>query len=291
MDNCIIIFLDRKLFNLRLKFLCAVLLMSTLFNLRAQTLTSIFFEVDKADLEEAAVTKLDSLTRLRAPLVFRIFGNADISGTSAHNKNLSEKRAKAVADYLKAKIPENIKIGSSLGLGDSKQINDNSTAELKAKNRRVDIFIEKRLLPGETIRRKPRKDLLSSKPSLLKQGDTLTLHGINFFGGRSVWLPGVEIKLLKLADFLTANPSISVELQGHICCDYEDFDGKDIDLNTHNLSFTRARAVQQFLVKSGIQAERIKIIGLGHLNPVVYPEITDQDRTANRRVDVVILKK
>ena len=41
----------------------------------------------------------------------------------------------------------------------------------------------------------------------------------------------------------------------------------------------------------GIDSQRIKAEGLGHLNPVVYPENTEEDRRKNRRVEVVLVKK
>jgi outer membrane protein OmpA-like peptidoglycan-associated protein len=82
---------------------------------------------------------------------------------------------------------------------------------------------------------------------------------------------------------------MTIELQGHICCEYEDFDGLDLDLGTYNLSVNRAKAIQDYLIKKGISAKRIKSVGLGHLNPLVYPEINDLDRTRNRRVEVMLL--
>jgi len=41
----------------------------------------------------------------------------------------------------------------------------------------------------------------------------------------------------------------------------------------------------------GIDSSRIKVVGLGHLNPLIYPERTEADRVKNRRVEVVLLKK
>lgn len=79
--------------------------------------------------------------------------------------------------------------------------------------------------------------------------------------------------------------------RGHICCDYDIFDGEDIDLGTFNLSWTRANAIKDYLLKHGIEQNRIMVKGLGHLNPVVYPEITEADRIKNRRVELVLTKK
>ena len=258
---------------------------------RAQTLTSIYFKVNNADLDESAKAKLDSLSQLKSNLTFRIFGNCDVSGDLDFNKKLSESRAEAVTEYLQTRISSNIKIGNSVGLGITKQINDNSTATLREKNRRADIFIEKQFEKGEKINRKEFPSFLDTKVSLMKVKDTFSLPDVNFIGGRHVWLPQGYVQVAELSKKLKDNPTLMVELQGHICCEYQDFDGEDLDLGTFNLSWTRANAIKEFLLKQGIEESRIKIIGLGHLNPVVYPEITEMDMTRNRRVEIMLLKK
>ncbi|PZU00266.1 MAG: hypothetical protein DI622_21980, partial [Chryseobacterium sp.] len=121
--------------------------------------------------------------------------------------------------------------------------------------------------------------------------DTFFFFFVNFIGGRHIWLPQAKPKLYQLYKILNENPTLEVELQGHICCDYENFDGEDQDLGTFNLSFTRAQSIKDFLLAMGIDAKRIKAEGTGHLNPVVYPEQTESDRTKNRRVEIVLLKK
>ncbi|MFC6267915.1 OmpA family protein [Frigoriflavimonas asaccharolytica] len=257
----------------------------------AQTIQSLYFQTNKADLNPISKSKLDSLANLKASLTFRIFGNADFTGSAEANKVLSDRRAKAVQDYLQARIGENLSIGNTIGLGETKQINDNSTEGLKQKNRRVDIFIERKFEPGEKISRKDLPNFLNVKVALMKVKDTFSLPDVNFIGGRHVWLPQSYYQLGELYKKLRDNPSLIVELQGHICCEYDNFDGEDLDLGTFNLSWTRAKAIQDFLLKQGIAENRIQIIGLGHLNPVVYPEVTEMDMTRNRRVEIMLIDK
>jgi outer membrane protein OmpA-like peptidoglycan-associated protein len=235
--------------------------------------------------------KLDSLAALKTQLTFRVFGNCDPSGSTEYNKNLSERRANSVYEYLKRKIGNNIKLVSSTGLGEEKQINDNTTEQLRGKNRRVDIFIEKKLARGEKITRRILPSFFNTKISQMKVKDTFALPDVNFIGNRHVWLPKAETQLVQLFKILKDNPALEVELQGHICCDYENFDGEDIDLGTFNLSWTRANAIKEFLEKKGIESSRIKTRGLGHLNPAVYPELTESDQVRNRRVELVLIKK
>ncbi|KFF00789.1 hypothetical protein IX39_09255 [Chryseobacterium formosense] len=259
--------------------------------IHSQTLTSIYFANNSSELSSDSKIKLDSLAKLNTKLTFRIFGNANPLGNEILNKSLSENRAKNVTNYLKIRIGKNIHLASSIGLGISKQINDNSSEDLLAKNRRVDIFIERFFDKGEKISRNAYPSFFDMKIAYMKVKDTFSLPNVNFIGGRHVWLSKGNRRLFMLYEILKKNPTLEVELQGHICCDYENFDGEDLDLKTFNLSFTRADAIRSFLIKMGIEPHRIKAEGLGHLNPVVYPEETEEDRTKNRRVELVLIKK
>ncbi|WP_332452457.1 OmpA family protein [Chryseobacterium aquaticum] len=274
-----------------MKIFVIILLFFISIKVDAQMLASVYFKNNSYEISKESKTKLDSLSQLKSNLTFRIFGNCDTSGNIELNKKLSENRANAVSEYLKNKIGSNIKLGNAVGLGIEKQINDNSTEELREKNRRVDIFIEKAFAKGEKISRKILPSFLSTKIAQMKVKDTFSLPDVNFIGGRHVWLPSGNYNLLRLLKILKENPSLEVELQGHICCDYDNFDGEDADLGTFNLSWTRANAIKEFLLKQGIESTRIKVSGLGHLNPVIYPEITESDRMKNRRVELVLLKK
>lgn len=272
-----------------MKYFVLFFLIST--GLNAQMMTSVYFAHNSYELNPESKQKLDSLAQLKTSLKFKIFGNCDSSGTNEYNNKLSENRANTVRNYIQNKISENIQLISVVGLGEEKQINDNSTDELRGKNRRVDIFIEKAFVSGEKISRNALPSFLSTEISQMKVKDTFALPNVNFVGGRHVWLLRGQSEIVKLLKILKENSTLEIELQGHICCDYENFDGEDLDLKTFNLSFTRANAIKEFLLKNGIDSSRITAKGLGHLNPVAYPEETELDKTKNRRVEVVLLKK
>lgn len=77
----------------------------------------------------------------RAVLVMgRVEGHTDSQGSDATNQPLSQNRATAVRDYLVSKGVSADKI-SSIGMGSSRPITDNATAENRANNRRVEIII------------------------------------------------------------------------------------------------------------------------------------------------------
>ena len=102
----------------------------------------IAFDVNSSAIKPAFRAELDSIAqRLQSSGVnrFTIVGHTDSDGSEEYNLKLSERRAKAVADYLATRgIARNTMITS--GSGEELPISDNSTESGKAANRRVEIF-------------------------------------------------------------------------------------------------------------------------------------------------------
>jgi outer membrane protein OmpA-like peptidoglycan-associated protein len=102
----------------------------------------IKFDVNKASLKTESIGPINEIYEVlikSADLNFSIEGHTDGDGDIETNQLLSEKRAKAVMDKL-------IKMGidksrlKSKGLGESNPIAENTTAEGKANNRRVEFI-------------------------------------------------------------------------------------------------------------------------------------------------------
>ena len=76
----------------------------------------------------------------RAGLRFMVEGHTDNTGTVAANSELSLRRAIAVRDYL---INQGVAASSTdvAGLGSSRPVADNATADGRARNRRVEIVV------------------------------------------------------------------------------------------------------------------------------------------------------
>lgn len=70
----------------------------------------------------------------------RIEGHTDSTGSQAHNQQLSEQRATAVARYLESQRVDPRRIYTS-GLGEYSPIADNATHSGRSQNRRVEIQI------------------------------------------------------------------------------------------------------------------------------------------------------
>jgi len=88
--------------------------------------------------------------------------------------------------------------------------------------------------------------------------------------------------LTELVSILENNPDIRVRLEG-----YTDNVGSE----SHNemVSQKRAESVKDYLVSEGIDASRIKAIGMGESNPIAT-NATEQGRAQNRRVDIMRAK-
>jgi OOP family OmpA-OmpF porin len=86
--------------------------------------SDVLFEFDKAELRPAGQQKLDEISdRLKGANVQLIntIGHADRIGSEQYNKQLSEKRAAAVKDYLATKGVDQAKVRSE-GRGESQPI-------------------------------------------------------------------------------------------------------------------------------------------------------------------------
>jgi outer membrane protein OmpA-like peptidoglycan-associated protein len=106
------------------------------------------FATAAADLSAPARESLARFSGVVASypdLRFTIEGHTDNVGSDANNNELSLRRAISVRDYL---IGQGV-AASSIdveGLGPSRPVADNSTADGRARNRRVDIVISGGLL-------------------------------------------------------------------------------------------------------------------------------------------------
>ncbi|MDZ7290860.1 MAG: OmpA family protein [candidate division KSB1 bacterium] len=102
-------------------------------------LKNIFFDFDSANLREDSNSELNRLAEKLAKyheISIEIQGHTDSVGTDAYNKELSEKRAHAVKDYLLSKgiSPKRL---MAVGYGEDRPIASNATEEGRQSNRRV----------------------------------------------------------------------------------------------------------------------------------------------------------
>ncbi|CAN5204291.1 hypothetical protein BH23BAC1_BH23BAC1_07820 [soil metagenome] len=106
-------------------------------------LNNIFFDFDKSNLKKESSPELDRLVKFleSSPnLSIEIRGHTDSKGSDDYNQKLSERRAKAVMDYL-TQNGINAKRLASKGFGESVPITTNETDEGRTQNRRVEFVV------------------------------------------------------------------------------------------------------------------------------------------------------
>ena len=125
----------------------------------------------------------------------------------------------------------------------------------------------------------------------LNIGDSVSFKELTFQPGRHFLRQAAVHYMVAIKDCLKANPNLKIEIQGHICCQYNNRDGQDIDERKNNLSLTRAKFIYDYLVSEGISPDRLRYKGLGSKEPKVYPELSADDQNQNRRVVIVVIGK
>jgi outer membrane protein OmpA-like peptidoglycan-associated protein len=116
---------------------------SSLDDYDVQDAVSVTFRTNSALLSPEAKQQLDDLaakaTNARAYMI-EVTGHTDSTGSDAKNFRLSQQRADAVVHYLaiEHKIPLR-RFVTPMGYGKTESVADNSTAEGRSQNRRVDV--------------------------------------------------------------------------------------------------------------------------------------------------------
>jgi outer membrane protein OmpA-like peptidoglycan-associated protein len=104
--------------------------------------TDVLFRLDSAELSPGAGRSIAAaVTDLRAagPGPLTVTGHTDSTGTTAHNQDLSERRAQAVAKALRAALPDRQWPKTVAAEGESKPAVPNDSDAHRALNRRVAI--------------------------------------------------------------------------------------------------------------------------------------------------------
>jgi outer membrane protein OmpA-like peptidoglycan-associated protein len=105
--------------------------------------SGILFAIDSSELQSAARTNIESLAKIlnKYPDTnILIEGDTDNTGSNEYNQSLSERRARAVADYQKNLGVAGSRI-STVGMGELNPVASNDTEYGRSQNRRVEVAI------------------------------------------------------------------------------------------------------------------------------------------------------
>ena len=115
-------------------------------------------------------------------------------------------------------------------------------------------------------------------------GELTKLEQVYFSAGLPEIMEESFVQLNRLRDLLILNPNISIEIHGHVNLD------ENSAKKAQKLSEQRAMMVKKYLVQNGVRSERLYPIGFGSSKPIYMQPQTEEQKEANRRVEILIRK-
>lgn len=160
-------------------------------------------------------------------------------------------------------------------------------------NRRTDIIIHtqnptEQKAPQEE--KQPKKNL-SDQFSNSNVGDQLVLSDLTFIPGEHFLTESGDSAFVELLQLLEDNSSLKINIEGHICCNINGEDGLDLATNKYNLSEARAEYIYTTLIENGIDKKRLSYEGFARSKPIFPNELNEEEKKANRRVEIKVLEK
>jgi outer membrane protein OmpA-like peptidoglycan-associated protein len=236
--------------------------------LSAQEKFDVFFEFDKAYPNSNSSKALDEWIKNNSSAeVYKMEGYCDTVDSKIYNLKLAERRIHSIENILKLNKIKVVNKLERIPFGEDFDFSLNQD-----ENRKVRIFYQI-----------PITNSFSEKVKKSKVGELLKLKGLNFYNMSDVILPDSRPILDELLQIMNNNPTLKIEIQGHICC-------KEVEVE--DISIKRAKTVYNFLLSNGVMANRISYKGFASTRPIYpLPEKNEEERIANRRVEILIQQK
>ncbi len=89
---------------------------------------------------QSVISPLHKFLLVNPTVNIELSGHTDSDGDKTYNQSLSEKRADAISGILISKYNVPSSQLETIGYGETKPLGDNSSAQGKAKNRRVELI-------------------------------------------------------------------------------------------------------------------------------------------------------
>jgi outer membrane protein OmpA-like peptidoglycan-associated protein len=284
--------------NLLILFVFSILIFSS-FKADAQSKNFTFHFATNSNLvSEDEMQRAAQLLHSKRVDSIRLEGHCDSRGSDVFNQHLSELRVKSIANWLELqKLPVETPLTTG-AFGERNPPATNMTASGMQENRVVTmlLFYDAASVSPERGEKEKNQEKPTSETADLVQKistqSTIRLENIKFEGGRDVFLRESFAELKLLLDVMQQRDSLEIEIQGHICCMPSDAeDGMNLATGKMQLSYDRAVAVMNYLLRNGVDQRRMRVVGKGASSPAVWPEVTESDKSQNRRVEIKVLKK
>jgi outer membrane protein OmpA-like peptidoglycan-associated protein len=102
------------------------------------------FNTNSSDIKPGFHSTMDKIADVvvrYGKTTLTVAGHTDDVGSAQYNQGLSERRARAVAQYLESKKVQPVRL-AIVGKGEARPIASNATESGRAENRRVEIYVE-----------------------------------------------------------------------------------------------------------------------------------------------------
>ncbi|MEB3387580.1 OmpA family protein [Flavobacterium psychrophilum] len=286
-----------------------ILFLVNIYLANAQEQFSVYFDSNKYELSGQENKELQTwISQNPTSKVLAINGYTDEDGTNQYNDTLALKRVQKVYQNIKQKINirEDFKTRS---FGEHSQQSKN-----KSENRKVTIYylLQKDIIhEDEILGLKSKEKTKIKKPIVFPNkvvidnfngtkseykldvkfmealcyavpGTKLKLNNLNFITNTFAVTNDSRGKLYELLLVMQQRPEMIISIHGHLCC---------VSVDRKDLSTQRAKAVKQFLELNGIEKTRMDFKGFGSSIPLFpLPENTEEERAANRRVEIEVIE-
>ncbi|TRX37486.1 OmpA family protein [Flavobacterium sp. ZT3R18] len=275
----------------------------------SQEQVSFYFDSNAFILKKDELLKLNQwLVQHKETKIIGVYGFCDEEGSVGYNDTLARKRIDYVFNVIKGKVKirEDFKTRSFGEL--------HTLSKIKAENRKVTLYyiqpkdfvheaeIIKEKKEIEVIKKKeivkfPDKlafenpdgsisefkmdTIFMRKVSVANVGEKLKLQNMNFYVDSFGIMPQSRAKMYELLTVMQSYPDLKIQIQGHLCC---------VGIDIRDLSTQRAKAIYKFLEFNGIDKSRMTFKGYGSTKPLYpLPEKSEEEREANRRVEIEII--
>ncbi len=235
---------------------------------------TLYFNTNSSELSVKEMERFQTFIKTKDVKVLKVIGFCDLRSSDKYNDSLALARANFIANLIR------LTTENSTFKVLSKGENFNQLKNLD-KNRKVEIHFKiQKINPSKVIV----SQNLSSDLIKAKIGDKLLLKNFNFYDRTDVLYPEsyrVREELLKI---LKENKKLKIEIHGHICCTL----GKDEE----QIALKRCVGTIEYLVINGIEKSRLSYKSFDSTQPIYpIPEKNEEERKANRRVEIVIVDK
>ena len=256
-----------------MKLKIAILFFLISFKSLGQKQVEVFFDFNKDFPNTNSILQINEwIAKNKNVEITKLLGYCDSIDSKNYNKKLAERRIENVQVLLdKSGLKFNKNLEKIAFGKDFKQ------SKVQAANRKVTIFYtEPEIVSIESE--------LTKKIKNSKVGEYITLPNIYFFNNSARIVPKSNTTLYDLRCAMEENPSLKIEIQGHICCQLLN------DIN--DVSTARARAIYSYLIRNKIDRKRMTFKGFGITKPIhPIPEKNAQEEDENRRVEILIVEK